>query len=83
MNSWLWASFVLIALTVLLVGVAAIRPPIEGLVALELAGVNTTLAMVLLSQGTHSQSFVDLAIVLAVLSFAGAIVFVRFIHRAL
>jgi multisubunit Na+/H+ antiporter MnhF subunit len=36
---------------------------------------------VLLSEGFHRQPFVDLAIVAAVLSFAGSLVFARILER--
>jgi multisubunit Na+/H+ antiporter MnhF subunit len=61
--------------------VAVRRPLLEGVVALEAAGVATTLALLLLAEGTRRQSFADLALVLGVTSFAGAIAFIRFAGR--
>jgi multisubunit Na+/H+ antiporter MnhF subunit len=37
--------------------------------------------LLLLAQGTHRQPFFDLAIVSAVLSFAGGLAFARFLER--
>jgi multisubunit Na+/H+ antiporter MnhF subunit len=80
-NVWLWAAAVL---TVPLAGLAAVairRPLLEGVVALEAAGIDATLVLLLLAEGTRRQAFADLAIVLAAMSFAGGIAFVRFLER--
>ena len=81
MNVWLWCAVVLVAAFAPLLLVAVLRSALDGLVALELASVNATFALLLISEGTSSQPFVDLALVLGALSFAGAIVFVRFVDR--
>lgn len=81
MNVWLWAAAVL---TVPLAGLAIVairRPALEGVVALEAAGVDATLVLLLVSEGTDRQAFADLAIVLAAMSFAGGLAFVRFLER--
>jgi multisubunit Na+/H+ antiporter MnhF subunit len=80
-NGWLWAATALAGALVPLVVVAALRPALHGLVALELAGIDAALAMLLLAEGTHSQSFASLALVLAVMSFVGAIGFIRFLAQ--
>lgn len=81
MNGWLWAAAVLTAALVPLAVVAARRPPLEGLVAVEVASSDAALVMLLISEGTKSQSFATLALVLAVSSFVGAIAFLRFLAR--
>ena len=84
MNEWILAAVVLIIggiVPCLVVCVTA--SAMEGLVALELAGVLATLVLLLLAEGFHRQPFVDLALVLAVLSFVGALAFVRFMEREL
>lgn len=81
MNEWLLAVVVLFVALVPCGIVCALRSPIDGLVALELAGVIDTTILVLLSEGFHRQPFVDLAIVSAALSFAGALVFARILER--
>jgi multicomponent Na+:H+ antiporter subunit F len=53
----------------------------DGLVALNLAGTIVTLVLLLLAEGTHRQPFFDLAVVSAVLSFAGGLAFARFLER--
>ncbi|HEY1596059.1 MAG TPA: monovalent cation/H+ antiporter complex subunit F [Thermoleophilaceae bacterium] len=81
MNEWLLAVIVLLAGLVPCGCVAVWRSPPDGIVALELAGVIDATILILLSQGFQRQPFVDLAVVAALLSFIGAIVFVRFVER--
>jgi multicomponent Na+:H+ antiporter subunit F len=81
MNEWLLGAVVLFVGLVPCGIVCALRSPLDGLVALELAGVIDTTILVLLSEGFHRQPFVDLAVVSAVLSFAGALVFARILER--
>ena len=71
MNGWLWAATVLAAALVPLLGVAALSRPLHGLIAVEAAGVDAALALLLLAEGTKSQSFASLALILGVLSFVG------------
>lgn len=52
-----------------------------AMVGLNMAGVLTTVELVLLAEGVHQSPFFDLALVLATLLFAGDLVFVRFIER--
>jgi multicomponent Na+:H+ antiporter subunit F len=54
---------------------------LDALVALELASTITTFVLMLLAQGYHRDPFFDLALVSAVLSFAGALTFARFLER--
>jgi multisubunit Na+/H+ antiporter MnhF subunit len=82
-NGWLWAATALTAALVPLGVVAAVSEPLAGLVAVELAGVDAALALLLLAEGTKSQSFASLALVLAALAFAGSIAFVRFLAQLL
>jgi multisubunit Na+/H+ antiporter MnhF subunit len=77
-NAWLWAAAVLTAGLTALVAVAIRRPLLEGLVALEAAGIDAVLVMLLIAEGTRRQPFADLALVLAVTSLAGTIAFLRF-----
>jgi multisubunit Na+/H+ antiporter MnhF subunit len=78
-NGWLWAAAALAAALVPLLGVAALSSPAHGLVAAEAAGVDTALALLLLAEGTKSQSFASLALICGVLSFVGSIAFIRFL----
>ena len=81
MNAWLWAATVLTGALVPLIAVAALAPPLHGLVAAEAAGTDAALIMLLIAEGTKSQSFASLAVTLAVASFIGSIAFVRFLER--
>jgi multisubunit Na+/H+ antiporter MnhF subunit len=78
MNEWLWAAAVLTVAFSALVVVAVRKPLLEGLVALEAAGTTATLVMLLVAEGTHRQPFGDLAMILAVVSFTGALGYLRF-----
>ena len=80
MNGWLWAAAVLVATFVPLAILCMRLPAPEGIVAIEAAGVDAALAMLLVSQGTNRQPFGDLALVLAVVSFVGAIAYLRFVE---
>jgi multisubunit Na+/H+ antiporter MnhF subunit len=80
-NAWLWAATVLTVPLAALAIVAVRRPVLEGVVALEVASVDAALVLLLVSEGTRRQAFADLAIVLAAMSFAGGIAFVRFLER--
>jgi multisubunit Na+/H+ antiporter MnhF subunit len=55
----------------------------DALVALELAGTITTLALVLLAQGFHRASYYSVPIALTFLSFVGALLLTRFLGRHL
>lgn len=55
--------------------------PIDRLVGLELEGLFATVILLLLAEGFHRSSFIDLALVLALLSFASGLVFTRFLER--
>ena len=79
MNGWLWAAAVLAAGLIPLLGVAALRGTLHGVVAAQAAGVDAALAVLLVAEGTKSQSFASLALVLAALSFVGSIAFIRFL----
>jgi multisubunit Na+/H+ antiporter MnhF subunit len=57
------------------------EPPIDGVVALELAGAVLTLVLVCLSESFHRSSYFDLPVICAVVSWIGGLVFVRFLGR--
>ena len=80
MNGWLWCAAAL-AVALVPLAVVCVRSRAEdGLVALEAAGTDAALALLLLAEGLHRQPFGDLAIVLAVVSFVGALAFVRYVE---
>jgi len=57
--------------------------PLSRLVALEALAVVAIVVMLLLARSAGRTPYVDVALVLAVLSFAGALVFARFWGRQL
>lgn len=81
MNAWLVAATVLL-LGLVPCGLVMFRGTIvEALVALQMAGVLQTVALLLLAEGYHRAPFFDLAVVLALLAFAGGLVFARMLER--
>jgi multicomponent Na+:H+ antiporter subunit F len=80
-NSWLLAATVLMLGLLPCLWVCVRHSILCALVAFELASTVTTLVLVLLAQGVHRDPFMDLAVVSALLSFAGALTFVRFLER--
>lgn len=82
MNAWLWAAVVLLVAGMApCLAVTMRSDALERLVGLELAGVVATLVLLLLAQGLGRSSFIDLGLVLSLLSFAGSLVFARFLER--
>ncbi|MGI8903039.1 MAG: MrpF/PhaF family protein [Solirubrobacteraceae bacterium] len=81
MNEWLIAALVLLVALVPVTVVALGARPASGLVALQVAGYDATLILLLLSQGFGRQPFVDLALILGVMSFIGGVVLAAFIER--
>jgi len=77
MNEWEIASVVLIGAILPCVGICALAGAMDALAALELGGTLTTTALMALSEGLHRQPFIDLALVLALVSPIGALVFAR------
>jgi multisubunit Na+/H+ antiporter MnhF subunit len=82
MNSWLWMATVLAALLVPLMAVAVRARLLEGVVAMEVGGSMSAIALLLIAEGTNRQPFADLALALALLSFASSLAFLRFLERA-
>jgi multicomponent Na+:H+ antiporter subunit F len=63
-------------------GVVCLRgDPVSRLVGLEMAGVVDTLVLLVLAQAYDRVIYFDLALALALLSFAGGLVFARFLER--
>ena len=80
-NEWLIAA---LALVVGLVpcGVVCLRgEPAERLVGLTMAGTIDALALLLLAVGYRRTIYLDLALALELLTFAGGLVFARFLER--
>jgi multisubunit Na+/H+ antiporter MnhF subunit len=81
MSPFLLAATVLIAALGPLLVVAALRSPIDGLVALETAGAVTVLALLCLSVGLGESILFTVAVIAALASWIGGLVFARFFGR--
>jgi multicomponent Na+:H+ antiporter subunit F len=81
LNEWLLAASALLVGGLVPLAIAAVTADaISGAAALNLAGPITALILLLLSEGLHRQPFVDLAVVLAIVSFVGSVIVVRFLE---
>jgi multisubunit Na+/H+ antiporter MnhF subunit len=83
MNEWEVAAVVLGAAIVPCLGVCLFASVTSALAALELAGTLLASALMALCEGFHRQPFIDLALIFALLSMIGAIVFARMMERDL
>jgi multicomponent Na+:H+ antiporter subunit F len=80
-NFWLGGAFALM-LGLIPCGIVVFRTETANrLVGLEAATVLVVLAMLLLAEGYHRNFLFDLALMLALLSFGGGMVFARFLER--
>lgn len=81
MNVWLGAAVALL-FALFPCALVCFRGSAEDrLTGLEMASVLATLELVLLAEAFHRPPFYDLALCLALLSFGGGLVFVRFLER--
>ena len=81
MNEWLAAAVAFLVLLAPCAVVAMRGDPVSRLLGLQLGNVVTTLALLALAEGFNRSIYFDLALVYAVLSFAGTVAFVRFLER--
>jgi multisubunit Na+/H+ antiporter MnhF subunit len=81
MSLWLVSAALLVAMLVPLAAVAAFGTPDDGLVALELASVLVTVALLLMAEGLGRQIFGDLAVILAVGGFVGSLAYAVLLER--
>lgn len=81
MNAFTIAGTALFALLAPVGAVTLWRRPIDGLVALELAGAILVLALLCFAEGFHRSTYFGVAVVAAVLSWVGGIVYARFLGR--
>jgi multisubunit Na+/H+ antiporter MnhF subunit len=80
-NVWLLAALALLP-ALLACGVVCFRSSaLSGLVAMELASAISVVELMLFSEGTHRQPFIDLALVLAVMGFVGSLAFARLMEH--
>ncbi len=81
MNVWYAASIPLLLCLVPCIVVAVRGRTIDALIALEIATAIAVLVMLLLEQGMQRQSFFDVSLALAVLTFPSTLLFARFYRR--
>jgi multisubunit Na+/H+ antiporter MnhF subunit len=81
MSLWLVSAAVLVAMLVPLAALAALGTPDDGLVALELASVLVTVALLLMAVGLGREILGDLAVILAVGAFAGSLAYAVLLER--
>jgi multicomponent Na+:H+ antiporter subunit F len=78
---WVVAALALLA-GLAACGVVCLRgDPVDRLVGLEMAGTVATLVLLVLAQAYDRAVYFDLALTLALLTFAGGMVFARFLER--
>ena len=80
-NVWLIGAFLLMLGLVPCGIVAFTKDAANRLAGLEGGTVLLVLAMMLLAEGYHRSFLFDLALMMAVLSFGGGLVFARFLER--
>ena len=81
MNAFTVAATALLAGLVPLGAVAVRRRAIDGLVALEASGALMVLALLCLAEGFHRSTYYDVAVIAALMSWIGGLVFTRFLGR--
>jgi multisubunit Na+/H+ antiporter MnhF subunit len=81
MNRWEIAALVLLAALLPCLVVAAVASAAAALAAVEVASVLAVTALMLLSEGFRRQPFVDLAVVLALVSTVGSLTFARMMEH--
>jgi multisubunit Na+/H+ antiporter MnhF subunit len=83
MNEWEIAAAVLGGMVLPCLAVCALSTTLNALAALELAGTLLTAALMALCEGFHRQPFMDLAVLFALLSMIGTLIFARLMERDL
>jgi multisubunit Na+/H+ antiporter MnhF subunit len=83
MNEWLWAAIVLIAAFVPGLALCIRARATDALAAMEVVATLATTALMVLAEGYHRQPFIDLAMILGLVSLVGALAFARLMERDL
>jgi multisubunit Na+/H+ antiporter MnhF subunit len=83
MNEWQLAALALTAALVPCLAVCVLAGATHALAALEIAATLGCTVMMVLSEGYHRQPFIDLAVILAVVSMVGAFAFARLMEHDL
>jgi multisubunit Na+/H+ antiporter MnhF subunit len=77
MNIWEVVAIVLIAAMIPCLGVCLLADATAALAAFEVSSTVLVCVLMVLSEGFHRQPFVDLAVVLALVSIVGSLAFAR------
>jgi multisubunit Na+/H+ antiporter MnhF subunit len=80
-NAFVWGATGLVLGYIPLLWVVARRRPVDGMVALEAGGILLVLVLLCLAEGFHRSFAYGVAIVAAVMSWIGGLVFARFLGR--
>jgi len=83
MNIWLMAGIAVASSLVLCAFMCLRGTPERRLVGLEMTSMIVITSMVLFTVGTGRLPFIDMPLTLAILSFGGGLVFVRFLRKYL
>lgn len=81
MTAWLAAAAVLLATLAPLAWVALRRAPEDGLVALEVAGNGTSLALLAIAAGLRRDALSDVALVLVTVGAIGSLAYSALLER--
>lgn len=81
MNAFTVAALALLVGWIPLAYVALRHRPIDGVIALQLAGTVAALVLICLAEGFHRSFEYDVAVLAAVLSWLSGLTFVRFLGR--
>ena len=81
MNAWLITALILL-IALIPATVATMRKnALDRLIGMTLGGIIATLCLIAIAVGTGRSIYIDVAVVVAFLSFAGGIAFSRFLER--
>jgi multicomponent Na+:H+ antiporter subunit F len=83
MNVWLLAGVAVSAALVPCADMCLRGKPERRLVGMEMASMIVVIAMILFTVGFGRTAFIDLPLALAIMSFGGGLVFVRFLGKHL
>jgi multicomponent Na+:H+ antiporter subunit F len=80
-SPWLIAAIVLLVACLVPLWVCLRAPLMDALVALEVCGVIQTVVLLLLAEGFHRTVLFDPAVVLALMTFLGSLLYARLLER--
>lgn len=83
MNQWELVAIILVAAMIPCLGVCLLAGAAHALAAFEVASTVLVSVLMILSEGFHRQPFVDLAVVLALISIVGSLAFARLMEGEL